>query len=130
MIAAMTETGMLQLDTFKGGMRKATFLRFVRRLVKKLKKGDVIFWDNLVLHKNKKAAALIRAAGARIRRLPRYSPDLNPIEHAFAKIKHHLRKTCPETIDDIRKGFRDAARCISANNAIGYIKGCGYKLDR
>jgi transposase len=66
-----------------------------------LKPGDIVVMDNLGSHKGKTVRELIRPAGARLIFLPKYSPDLNPIEQVFAKLKHLLRKACARTVDAV-----------------------------
>ncbi|HWU48263.1 MAG TPA: transposase [Asticcacaulis sp.] len=68
-----------------------------------LRSGDIVIWDNLNVHKSPRAAEAVRACGASILFLPRYSPDLNPIEKAFSKLKTLLRKAKARTYDDLWK---------------------------
>jgi transposase len=83
-------------------MNSAIFVEYVRQcLVPSLSPGDIVVMDNLQPHKNANVRALIEAAGAELRFLPPYSPDLNPIEQAFAKLKAHLRKAQERSIDDL-----------------------------
>jgi len=72
-----------------------------RRLVPTLREGDIVIMDNLGSHKGKAVRELIRSAGAKLFFLPKYSPDLNPIEQVFAKLKHLLRKAAARTIEAI-----------------------------
>jgi transposase len=81
-------------------MTSAIFIEYVRQcLVPTLQPGDIVVMDNLQPHKNPKVRQLIEAAGAELRFLPPYSPDLNPIEQAFAKLKAHLRKAQERSLD-------------------------------
>jgi transposase len=83
-------------------MTKAIFLEYVRQcLVPTLHPGDIVVMDNLPAHKNDAIRQLIEAAGAELRYLPPYSPDFNPIEQAFAKLKAHLRKAQERSIDTL-----------------------------
>ena len=91
---------------FDGPINKESFTEWVRQfLVPVLGPGDIVILDNLSSHKGKAVRALIRATGARILFLPPYSPDLNPIEQAFAKLKAHLRKAAPRAIDAMTKSL-------------------------
>ncbi len=81
-------------------MTAAIFIEYVRQcLVPTLQPGDIVVMDNLPAHKNAAVRQIIEAAGAELRYLPPYSPDLNPIEQAFAKLKAHLRKAQERSID-------------------------------
>lgn len=82
-------------------MNGEIFRVYLRRcLVPTLKPGDVVVMDNLPAHKNDEVRSIIEAAGAQLRYLPPYSPDLNPIEQAFSKIKHWMRQAQKRTIED------------------------------
>jgi len=83
-------------------MTSVIFIEYVRRcLVPSLSPGDIVVMDNLQPHKNAKVRELIEAAGAELRFLPAYSPDLNPIEQAFAKLKAHLRKAQERSVETL-----------------------------
>lgn len=115
--------------TVKGGVKQVDFLEFVtKRLVPTLRPGDVVVWDNLNLHKNKDVLAAIEGAGATVLFLPKYSPDLNPIEAAWAKVKHILRRHRPTTVKDLREAMRRALRAIRSTDAAGWFGYCGYPL--
>ena len=83
-------------------MTSAIFIEYVRQcLVPTLSPGDIVVMDNLQPHKNAKVRELIETAGAELRFLPPYSPDLNPIEQGFAKLKAHLRKAQERSLDTL-----------------------------
>src|SRR6266404_5161958 len=85
-----------------GPINGQSFLAYVEQLlVPTLSQGDIVIMDNLGSHKGKAVRRAIRAAGARLFYLPKYSPDLNPIEQFFAKLKHWLRKAAQRTIDAV-----------------------------
>ena len=91
-----------------------------------LARGDIVIVDNLGSHKGQAARKAIRAVGARLFFLPPYSPDLNPIEQVFAKLKHLLRKASPRTVDDT---WRDAGTLLDlfAPDKCGrYLVNSGY----
>jgi len=112
---------------FDGPINKESFTEWVRCfLVPVLRPGDIVILDNLSSHKGKAVRALIRAAGARILFLPPYSPDLNPIEQAFAKLKAHLRKAAPRAIDAVTKSLGGILGCFTPQECANYLKNAGY----
>ena len=86
-------------------------------LVPTLSPGDIVVMDNLGSHKSKAVRRLIRSAGAKLFFLPRYSPDLNPIEQVFAKLKTLLRKTDPRTIETTWRGIGSSSTASHPRNA-------------
>ena len=82
--------------------------------------------DNLRLHKNPDVIEFLRARGCRVVFVPPYSPDTNPIEMAFAKIKHHVRKAQAKTQSELRNAFRDACATITPRDARNYINHAYY----
>jgi transposase len=108
-------------------MNATIFLAYLEQcLVPTLKPGDIVVMDNLSAHKNEKVRETIEAAGAELRYLPPYSPDLNPIEQAFAKLKAHLRKAAERSIaalwDRIGSTLNDFSpeECRNFFNHLGY----------
>ena len=97
------------------------------QLAPTLAKGDVIL-DNLAAHKSPKAEAAIRARGAWLIFLPPYSPDLNPIEMAFAKLKQHLRARAIRTIDALWQAIGDICSLYSPTECSNYFAAAGYGL--
>jgi transposase len=86
----------------EGSANREVFAAYVDKvLCPELGEGDVVILDNLCIHKTPLISRLIEARGARVRYLPPYSPDLNPIEMAFAKLKSHLRQAAARTLDDL-----------------------------
>jgi len=99
-IAALRHDGLTAPWVIDRPMNRKIFEAYVEtQLAPTLKKGDMVILDNLSSHKSEKAAAILKARGAWFLYLPPYSPDLNPIEMAFAKLKAHLRKTKARTVD-------------------------------
>ena len=91
-----------------------------------LKEGDVVIMDNLSSHKVKGLEAIVEKRGARIEYLPPYSPDLNPVENMWSKVKAHLRNVkerCKEALID---AVGVALRTVSAQDARGWFEHCGY----
>jgi transposase len=126
-IAALTVHGMLGFASFEGATDTDTFLAFVRDgLVPNLKPGQVVVLDNLPAHKSPKIDRLIESVGARVMRLPPYSPDYNPIEMAISKIKSILRKLARRTVDALLRAIDEAIRSVNAVDAFNFIRHCGY----
>jgi transposase len=95
-------------------------------LIPTLKPGDIVILDNLGSHKSKAVRAAIRAAGARLFFLPPYSPDLNPIEQVFAKLKHLLRKAAERTLDATWKRIGALLDCFLPDECQAYLANSGY----
>jgi len=126
-IAALTGDGMLGHATFDGATDTDTFVAFVREgPVPYLKPGQVVVFDNLSAHKSPQVDALIESAGARVMRLPPYSPDYNPIEMAISKIKSILRKLARRTVDTLIEAISRAVASITSDDAHGYLRHGGY----
>jgi len=99
-LAALRHDGITAPCVFDGPINGASFLRYVEQfLLPTLRPGDIVVMDNLGSHKGDAVRAAIRSAGARLLFLPPYSPDLNPIEQVFAKLKHLLRKAKERTVE-------------------------------
>ena len=103
------------------------FQTYVERvLLPTLKPGDIVVMDNLGSHKGKTVRELIRSAGARLIFLPKYSPDLNPIEQVFAKLKHLLRKACARTVDAVATAVGQILKAYTPQECANYLKNAGY----
>lgn len=108
-------------------MNRVIFETYVHtQLAPTLRKGDVVILDNLAAHKSPRAEAAIKARGAWMLFLPPYSPDLNPIEMAFSKLKAHLRKRAVRTIDDLWKAIGDICLMFTPEECSNYFKAAGY----
>ena len=95
-------------------------------LVPTLKAGDIVIMDNLGSHKGKAVRRAIRAAGARLLFLPKYSPDLNPIEQLFSKLKHELRKAAKRTVEAVSSAIADILDTVTADECRNYLENAGY----
>jgi transposase len=95
-------------------------------LVPTLKPGDIVIMDNLGSHKSKAVRHAIRAAGARLFFLPKYSPDLNPIEQLFAKLKHWLRKVAKRTVDAVCEAIGRILDGVTSQECANYFTNAGY----
>ena len=112
---------------FDGPINGEAFLAYVRTfLVPTLKAGDVVVMDNLGSHRGKLVRKAIRAAGAKLLFLPKYSPDLNPIEKFFAKLKHWLRKAAKRTVDTVYDAIGDILPLTSSAECSKYFAQAGY----
>ena len=112
---------------FDGPINGESFLLYVEQLlVPTLKPGDIVIMDNLGSHKGKRVRQAIRAAGARLLFLPKYSPDLNPIEQLFAKLKHHLRDAAERTYDAVCDAIGKILPTVSAVECRNYLVNSGY----
>ena len=128
-VAALRWDGLGATAVFDGPIDKPTFLAYVEQvLVPTLRPGDVVVLDNLVIHKQPAVQAAIERVGARLRFLPPYSPDLNPIELAFAKLKAFLRAARPRSFDQVVELVAIALRLFAPTECLNFIRHCGYRI--
>jgi transposase len=126
-IAALDVNGIRTSCCFDGATDTEMFVAFIETfLVPTLKPGQVVVMDNLSAHKTPRVDQLIEAAGARVLRLPPYSPDFNPIENAISKMKSLLRKLGHRSFDDLEAAIAQATNAITPGDAHGFITHCGY----
>jgi transposase len=112
---------------FEGPIDGESFRTYVERvLMPTLRKGDIVIMDNLGSHKAKAVRQLIHLAGAKLFFLPKYSPDLNPIEQVFAKLKHLLRKAAPRTPETICAAIGEILSAFTPQQCANYFKNSGY----
>jgi len=112
---------------FEGAMDGEMFLAWVvQGLVPTLQKGDLVIMDNLATHKVQGIAEAIEQAGARLRYLPPYSPDFNPIENMWSKIKQALRSANPRTASELVQAAKTAFLAISPNDCQGFFSNAQY----
>jgi len=112
---------------FDGPINGERFRAYVEQfLIPTLKPNDIVILDNLGSHKGKAVRKAVKAAGARLLFLPKYSPDLNPIEQVFAKIKGFVRKAAPRTLDAISHAIAQALAAIKPAECKNYLAGTGY----
>lgn len=129
----LTFLGALRCDrltapcVFDGPINGQCFSAYVeQQLVPVLRPGDIVVMDNLGSHKSAAIRHMIRAAGARLWFLPPYSPDLNPIEQAFAKIKHWMRIAQKRTVEDTWRHIATLVEAIDALECQNYLNNAGY----
>ena len=112
---------------FDGPINGEAFLAYVKGfLVPTLRPGDIVIMDNLGSHKGKAVRRAIREAGARLLFLPKYSPDLNPIEQVFAKLKHLLRKARARTYEALLQATADLLDAFQPEECANYLRNSGY----
>jgi transposase len=109
--------------------RRAFETYVARVLVPELRPGDIVIMDNLSSHKGPAVRTMIEAAGAELRFLPPYSPDFNPIENAFAKLKAMLRKAAQRSIDGLWRAVADIIDEITPTESRNYFAAAGYDAD-
>ena len=126
-VGALRCNGMTAPCVIDGAMKGKTFLDYVeQRLAPTLKRNDTVVIDNLPAHKAAGVREAIEARGAALRYLPQYSPDLNPIEMPFSKLKAYLRKAAERKIPGLRRQIRIFARNLTAREAKNYFRHAGY----
>jgi transposase len=113
--------------TLDGAMDGPAFKAWVEEmLAPTLKPGDIVVMDNLPAHKQSAVRLAIEARGAELRYLPPYSPDLNPIEMAFSKLKALLKKTAARTIENLWDAIAHALAAISPDDSRSFFAAAGY----
>lgn len=127
LVAALRSEGIDAPMVIDKPMNGPIFTTWIKKvLVPTLKPGDIIIMDNLPAHKVKGVRQAIETAGAKLRYLPAYSPDLNPIEQVFAKLKAHLRKAAKRNLDEL---WREIGRILGTyppNECANYLRNSGY----
>ncbi len=112
----------------EGPIDGESFATYVEKvLLPTLRHGDIVIMDNLGSHRGKIIRKLIRSAGAKLFLLPKYSPDLNPIEQVFAKLKHLLRKAAARTLETVCAAIGELLGAFTKNECANYFKNSGYE---
>jgi len=129
LLSAMRLDGVMREATavYDGPMNRDTFVDYVEyQLAPALRPGDVVVMDNLSSHKDAAVRRLIENAGADLWYLPAYSPDLNPIEKLWSKVKSWLRRVMADTYAGVVNAIADALRAVDAQECAAYLRACGY----
>ena len=127
LLASMSVEGMGECLAVEGATTKVLFEAYVERvLAPSLRAGQVVVMDNLSAHKGERVRELIEARDCKLLYLPAYSPDLNPIEGAFAKVKALLRRAAARSREALLDAIGTALAAISAQDAHGFFGHCGY----
>ena len=129
LVAGLCIDGVTAPYVIDGAMDGATFVAYVEQvLAPTLAKGDIVFMDNLRTHKVQGVREAIAAVGATVRYLPAYSPDLNPIEQAFAKLKAALRKGAARTVTALIKLIGKLIKAFAPDECANYFRHAGYGI--
>jgi transposase len=127
MLAAVRTGGPLAAVTIDAAVDACAFVLWVREvLAPRLEPGDVVVMDNLPAHKVAAVAEAVQAAGATLRYLPRYSPDYNPIENLWSKVKTHLRSAAARTYEALGTAIDRAFESVTPQDCRGFFANCGY----
>lgn len=130
LIGSVRGDGQTTCMTIDAPTDRDVFLAYVRKiLVPALRPGDIVVLDNLRSHKTPEADEAIRAAGAEVQFLPPYSPDLNPIEKMWSKIKAILRAIAARTSPALHRAIRKALLQVTSQDAASWFASCGYTFS-
>ncbi len=126
-VAGLRLTGMVAPMTFEGSINGARFLDYVRRvLAPTLTPGDIVVIDNLSSHKSDDVRHAVEAVGATVRFLPPYSPDFNPIEKSFAKLKALLRRAAARSVEALHNAIDNLVGAFTPDECANFFAACGY----
>jgi transposase len=129
MISSIRFDGTTACMALEGATDTESFRAYVQAvLLPTLRPGDMVVMDNLSAHKSDPTLALITQAGAQVRFLPAYSPDLNPIEMMWSKVKNSLRAMEARTHDDLIAAIGQALASVTPQDALNWFAHCGYSL--
>lgn len=127
MISALRVDGSTADMVVESATDGTVFLTYVEKvLAPTLKENDLVIMDNLAAHKMRAIVAAIQTTGAKVRFLPPYSPDLNPIEKMWSKVKAYLRKVKARTCEDLWQAIGSALKTVTAHDALQWFRSCGY----
>jgi transposase len=128
LVAGLSLSGLQAPMLLDGAMNSQAFALYVEHfLVPSLRPGQLVILDNLAVHKQQPIHRAITTAGCRVLFLPSYSPDLNPIEQAFSKIKAYIRRVGARTREALEAAIATAIDRITTTDARGYFHHCGYQ---
>ncbi len=131
MIGALGAEGTTALMVIEGATDAAVFRAYVKHvLVPTLRPGEIVVMDNLSSHKSPEICPMIQAAGADLLYLPPYSPDLNPIEKTWSKVKEFLRGSKARGTEELHQAVRRALKRITPQDAHGWFESCGYRYGK
>lgn len=127
MISAIGVAGVAGSMALQGATDGPAFLAYVQQvLTPNLRAGQIVVMDNLSAHKQRAVVEAIEAVGCEAWFLPPYSPDLNPIESMWSKVKAHLRQRAARTFEQLIDAIGDALATVTATDCQGFFAGCGY----
>jgi len=129
LLTSMSAEGVGPSLAVEGTTTRPVFETYVEKvLLPSLQRGQIVVMDNLTAHKGDRIRELIESAGCELLYLPPYSPDLNPIEEAFSKIKGLLRKAGARSREALIKALGRALEAITSQDARGFFEHCGYRI--
>lgn len=130
MVGAIALDGLRCLMAYEGGTTKQAFVRFVTEaLAPSLERGDIVVMDNLNAHYAPGVREAVEVVGASVLYLPPYSPELNPIEHTWSKLKALLRRLEARTLRTLAAALGVSAARISRSDLAGWFRNCGYSAQ-
>ncbi len=130
MLGALSLSGVEALMTVNGATDGDIFSAFVREvLAPTLRAGDVVIWDNLGAHRSQFVREAVEARGATVMFLPPYSPDMNPIERCWSKLKTYLRAAKARTREALEAAIKRALSTVTESDARAWFKHCGYSVN-
>jgi transposase len=131
LISAITTEGMRPSVSIEGSSDTESFSLYMRNvLAPRLRAGQIVLMDNLSVHKSKWVRDLLEEKGCQLWLLPSYSPDMNPIEEAFSKVKNLIRKAKARTLEALFAVTGGALEAVSKEDARGFFEGCGYRTPQ
>jgi transposase len=131
LLGAVSVSGWVATMTIESPTDGDVFLAYLEQvLCPRLRTGHCVVMDNLAAHKVKGVRQLIEATGARLLYLPPYSPDFNPIEKCWAQLKQYLRAAKARSVSALEPAITSALSHLTADQAIGYFRHCGYALQK
>jgi transposase len=130
LVGALGLSGITTIMMLEGAVDGEAFEAFIEKmLVPTLHSGNIVLMDNVNIHKGEAVEEAIRSAGAKLQYLPRYSPDLSPIENCWSKLKELLRGIAARTVDNLEKGVKEAIDQVTKKDVKGWFKHCGYCIQ-
>ena len=127
LISSISMEGIGVSMSIEGSSDTDSFGRYMKEiLIPSLKSGEIVLMDNLSVHTSGWGRDLVEGKGCQLWLLPSYSPDMNPIEEAFSKVKELLRRAKARTLEALFEATAQALRAVSADDARGYFEHCGY----
>ena len=127
MLSSIRHDGSTEAIVVDGPMNKAMFTAYIEQiLAPSLQPGDIVIMDNLAAHKNESVRTIIASKGATLLYLPPYSPDLNPIEKMWSKVKQLLRGAKARGFEELIQAVANALDRVTPNDAKGWFTSCGY----
>ena len=130
-LGALSRRGVVAAMTIESATDGDVFLAYLEQaLCPKLQAGDVVVMDNLSAHKVQGVRQLIEASGAKLLYLPPYSPDFNPIEQAWSKLKQLLRAAKARTAEVLEQAVAEVLKAITVENAAAWFRHCGYGIQQ